>query len=125
MGQEDAMTTIVRIRRTLDVIRSLCDESHAIAVDRGWWDAERSDGELVALMHSELSEALEYLRHPLGFDAPSDHLPGVPGVTEEMADALIRIFDFCAVRNLDLGAALVAKMAFNKTRPRRHGGKRM
>ncbi len=42
-----------------------------------------------------------------------------------MADALIRIFDFCAVRNMDLGAALVAKMAFNKTRPRRHGGKRM
>ncbi len=57
------------------VINSLCHESHAIAVDRGWWDAERSDGELIALMHSELSEALEYLRHPLGFAAPSDHLP--------------------------------------------------
>jgi hypothetical protein len=35
---------------------------HSTAKEKGWWDAERNDGEIIALMHSELSEALEALR---------------------------------------------------------------
>ena len=34
-------------------------EIHEIAVEHGWWEEERSFGEIVALCHSELSEALE------------------------------------------------------------------
>jgi len=36
---------------------------HRTAVNKGWWDSERNEGEAIALMHSELSEALEALRH--------------------------------------------------------------
>lgn len=34
-------------------------EIHGNAVDHGWWDEPRTFGEVVALCHSELSEALE------------------------------------------------------------------
>jgi len=40
----------------------VADSVHQIARRKGWWDAERNDGEIIALMHSELSEALEALR---------------------------------------------------------------
>ena len=41
----------------------------------------------------------------------------------EMADAVIRIIDLCEARGWDLSSALVAKIAFNKTRPKMHGKK--
>ena len=83
------------------------------AKEKGWWDFERSDGELIALMHSELSEALEAMRNDLGKEA----------VAEELADCCIRIFDYCGARNIDLQAALEKKAEKNKSRPYRHGKK--
>ena len=38
--------------------RELQTEAHAIAVAKGWYDTERTFGDRVALVHSELSEAL-------------------------------------------------------------------
>lgn len=108
-------------KHTEFLINVLCDECHQTSLSKGWWEGDRNDGEMIALMHSELSEALEGLRHG---NPPDDHLPEIPTVNAEMADVLIRVFDFCAARNINLGRALVLKMDYNKTRPFKHGGKK-
>lgn len=69
-------------------------------------------GERFALMHSEISEAMEAHRKGL----MSDHLPKRTGVEEELADALIRIFDYCGDNDLDIGGAFVEKMQYNRQR---------
>lgn len=101
-------------------ILELCRDSHATAKAKGWWEEPRNDGELIALMHSELSEALEALRHPGRKD---EHLPMVDPVGLELADVLIRIGDFCEARGIDLDGCVIAKMVYNANRPYRHGGK--
>ena len=97
------------------------EEAHRVGVAKGWWEESRNDGELIALIHSELSEALEALRHG---DPPDDKVPEFRGAETEMADAIIRIMDMGVARGWRIAEALVAKMAFNETRPHRHGGKR-
>lgn len=103
------------------VMQRLQQEIGQVADEHGWWDDPRNDGECIALMHSELSECLEALRHP--GEAP-EHVEGLPAVAEELADTVIRIFDFCEHRGIDLARAIHIKHAFNVTRPHRHGGKR-
>lgn len=90
------------------------------AQDKGWWDGPREDGTLIALMHSELSEALEALRHGNPAD---DKIPVYDGCTAELADVVIRIMDFCGHHGMPIADAIVDKIAFNKTRPHKHGGK--
>lgn len=99
----------------------VAEEAHRVGVAKGWWEGKRNDGELIALIHSELSEALEALRHG---DLPDDKVPEFRGAETEMADAIIRIMDMGVARGWRIAEALVAKMAFNETRPHRHGGKR-
>lgn len=104
--------------RAFDIIQL---EVHSIAVEKGWWEQERNQAEMIALMHSELSEALEGMRHG---NQPSDHIPAFSAVEEEMADVIIRIMDFAHGGGFNISEALLAKLAFNRTRPHKHGGKK-
>ena len=83
---------------------------------QGFWDCDNF-GEKIAMIHSEISEALEAHRKGLN----SDHLPGFSGVAEELADAVIRIFALAGRMGIPLGEALIAKSLFNLTREHKHG----
>ena len=107
-------------------IKTLIEESHATAKEKGWWDSpKRKVPELIALIHSEVSEALEAYR--IGeVDTKWYGENGKPeGVVVELADTVIRIADLCGEFGLDLESALTEKMAYNKTRTHRHGNKRV
>lgn len=113
---------------TLD---SLASTIHTTAVGKGFWshdeivvcdpllgDVEARiknpsiDAEKIALMHSELSEALEALR-----DEDMEH------VEEELADTIIRILDYAEARQLSMDRAIRDKMRTNDLRPHMHGRK--
>jgi len=109
-------------------IQNLISESNKTAKSKGWWDDEnRNIGELLALIHSEVSEALESYRIT-GKDELSKTWLSKSGKPEgfviELADVFIRIADLCGEFNLDLDQALKTKLEYNKTRPYRHGNKK-
>ena len=108
--------------KEIDIINSLTKKAHQNAIAHGWWNEERSFGEIIALMHSELSEALEYAR--VNPNAKSNHIPDFTGIEEELADVIIRIFDYAGKEDLRLGEAIFEKMKYNKTRPYKHGNKK-
>jgi NTP pyrophosphatase (non-canonical NTP hydrolase) len=101
-------------------LREIMDRINRYAHDKGWWSQPREFGTLIALCHSELSEALEAERE----NKISDKIPEFSGVEEELADTVIRILDMSAELKLDLIGALKAKMDYNDSRPFRHGGKK-
>ncbi len=107
--------------------------AHRTATEAGWYrdpatgePVKRNFGEVVALMHSELSEALEADRKGL----KDDKLPHRDGREVEFADCIIRILDTAAALGLDVAGALIEKNRFNKERAdhklaaRAAGGKR-
>lgn len=95
---------------------------HEESSERGWWDevTQLEDADLVhliknihatklALIHSEISEALEGLRK----DTMDEHLLNRKSIEVELADALIRIFDLAGHMDLDLAGAVIEKGRYN------------
>jgi NTP pyrophosphatase (non-canonical NTP hydrolase) len=104
-------------KETITFLNTLSTVMHNVAVDKGFWEEPKETGTYIALMHSELSEALEADRK----NKMDDHLPQRQGIEVELADAVIRIFDFAGAKRLDLGGAIVDKLEYNSTRPYKHG----
>ena len=111
-------------------IADLCRESQSIAVAHGWRESPRTFGDEIALMHSELSEALEEFRagHPVDqvrHEQAADRTFKPEGVPAELADVVIRVCEAAAHYGIDLEEAINVKLAYNRTRSYRHGGKRL
>ena len=105
-------------------LNELVKKAHRNAVEHGWHDDKRTFGELIALCHSELSEALEEHRTGVGYtEEYTDPTLKPCGIPSELADVVIRIADMCGLYGIDLEAAIAKKMEYNRTRPYRHGGK--
>jgi|AACY02.3.fsa_nt_gi Superfamily I DNA and RNA helicases len=101
--------------------------AHQDSARNGWYDGPpRNLGEMICLMHSELSEVMETLRKPGedGKPKPSDKIEGFTSEEEEMADVVIRIADYAEYRGLRLEDAISAKLAANRKRGYKHGGKK-
>lgn len=128
-----AMESLDIEQQALIGIRAAQQLAHKTATDAGWYRdpstgeaISRNFGEVVSLMHSELSEALEADRKGL----MDDKLPHRDGREVEFADCIIRILDTAAALGLDVAGALIEKNRYNKERAdhklanRAAGGKR-
>ena len=92
--------------------QSLALEIHENAKAHGWWDTPRSIPELLCLVHSEVSEALEAYRNG-----------DKENFAEELADIIIRVCDMAVKDGIDIQNEVVTKHLKNTERPFRHGGK--
>jgi NTP pyrophosphatase (non-canonical NTP hydrolase) len=112
-------------------INVMAKAAHLNSYDHGFWEIRdylRKDPRWpeieplwrmsrIALMHSEASEAVEGIRKP----QPDDHCPELPMEEAELADIVIRVGDYAAGHSIDLERAIKVKMAYNATRPHKHG----
>jgi len=119
-------------------LNELRDQVHALARAKGWYEGrDVSDpnvlGSMLALIHSEVSEALEDVRRghiALRVEGGRDWYPADEaraakpcGLPSELADVIIRVLDMCGALGIDIEEAVRVKHAFNETRSHRHGGK--
>jgi hypothetical protein len=122
-------------------LNKLAKECFGLAQEKGFWDgysvpvpvreddgrcvdtvaefdpSQRNFGEVLALIHSELSEALEADRKKLN----DDKLSHYEGKWVELADALIRILDYVGAFDIDIDQIVQEKLEYNRSRPRLHG----
>lgn len=119
-------------------LNNLAKDIHTDNVLKGFYDKPREIGTTLMLVVSELSEALEADRKRLYNNSGTllpDRIPSVKSekfkdwfeknikdtVNDEIADAIIRLLDFCAWQGIDIDRHIKLKLAYNKMRPHRHG----
>lgn len=101
------------------MINDLVKRAYENSKNHGFWEEEKNFGEVIALMHSELSEAFEEYRNGKKINETYYEQGEKPcGIPSELADVVIRVFDFCGGNDIDL-----EKMQYNETRPYKHGKK--
>lgn len=125
-----------RAQRTAASLNAWAEAFHKNSVKHGFWDkypdlASRisSIPEKIALIHSEASEALEDYRNfgehldfrTLHYDTSMKPI----GFASELADIVIRTMELANALGIDIGRAIAEKHAYNKTRPFKHGGKKI
>lgn len=102
-------------------ISELCERAYQQSKDKGFHDGEYNVAEKLALIHSEISEALE--EHRAGHKPNEVYYNGEKpeGFGVELADAVIRICDLAGKEDIDLEALISEKLAYNARRPHKHG----
>lgn len=116
-------------------IKELSTEIHKTNTEKGFWDEPRNIGELLMLIVTELSEALEahrterialtspYKQNTIGFNKEKFDTFIKDTFEDELADVALRLFDLAEGLNIDLEWHIQQKLEYNKTRPYRHGKK--
>ena len=121
-------------------LNELAKEIHENAVAHGFWDEDRPLSEVLMLIVSELAEALKearagdkmngriscmhyYSGEGYVSNAPTNCCKKPEGIVVEVADALIRILDWCVHEGIDIEGIVREKHEYNKTRPYKHGKK--
>lgn len=106
------------------MINDLVKRAYENSKNHGFWNEEKNFGEVIALMHSELSEAFEEYRKGKKINETYYEQGEKPcGIPSELADVVIRVFDFCGGNDIDLEKIILEKMQYNETRPYKHGKK--
>lgn len=123
----------------LPQLNELMIEIHERNVAKGFYDGHKNIGEMLCLIHSEVSEALEADRKNkrITFNISAFVQDGIPynvfikeftdnvknTFEDEMADIIIRTLDLCAHLDIDIEGHIIAKMRYNYSREHKHGKK--